>query len=322
MRRVRAFLFLAEEQLKRKSFWVFLIVIVLIGPVFVVLNSETNLAERELRPLLSESATVDHFKIGRSTLRGIYNKESIMLFRSPNSESAPDYPVSPAFVRNLSGFYRTLLPILMTVAGVLAFPSRRRLAAIRIVSPCGRWGCFLMIAGVLTLQVVLLGVLAGVSAALALALTKELASGTIWFVGQYYGAVIVYTLGFALVGFVIAELIRNRTVALLIGLVLVIGILPFISLGQGKLYTASLQWYSASGATGNPLLLAAGISALTPPEAALDRLLWKTQLARSPDDSRDTPLQRMLNWGSLAMFMGFWLAIIWFTFPHIPRKVS
>jgi hypothetical protein len=96
MRRVRAFLFLAETLLKQKSFLVFLVIIVLIGPVFVVLHSGTDLAEREMRPLLSESATVDHFKIGRGTPMAYANEETLLLFRSPDSESAPDFPLSPA----------------------------------------------------------------------------------------------------------------------------------------------------------------------------------------------------------------------------------
>ncbi len=351
MRRVRAFLFLAETLLKQKSFLVFLVIIVLIGPVFVVLHSGTDLAEREMRPLLSESATVDHFKIGRGTPMAYANEETLLLFRSPDSESAPDFPISPAFVASqqllspasrighstwsfpingsLSDVYRNLLPILMIVAGIMAFPSRRKLALLRVLLPNGRWSCFLMIAGVLTLQIILIGLLSGASTGLALALTQGAASGTIWFIGQYYGAIIVYALGFALIGFVIAELVRNRTVALLIGLVFAIGILPFASLSQAKLYIASLQWYSApsvSGATGNPLLLV-GISVLAPPETALDGLVWKIQsLGSGVEDpyGRDAHLryQRALNWGSLAAFMGFWFAISWCAFPRSDRTAS
>ena len=348
MRRFRAFLFLAETLLKQKAFWVFLVAIVLIGPVFVVLHSETNVAEREMRPLLSERVSVDHFKIGRTTSLGFANKESILLFRTPNTESAPSFPISPVFVSrwrwmptslrtdpsswsfpiigSLSNAYRNFLPLLMIVAGIMAFPSRRKLAVLRTLLPCDRWSCFLMITGVLALQVVLLGVLAGASTGLALALTPGSASGTTWFIGQYYGTIIVYALGFGLLGIVLAEFVRNRPIALLIGLVLIVGVWEYASPIPTTLY-ASLV-HTVTGKTlheagQNPILQDIAFL-LWPPQSAFDSsrlsIMMLVSEVEDPYVTRsDLGRGLLLALGALAAFASIWFVIGWLVFPRTAR---
>ncbi|MCK5586930.1 hypothetical protein KAJ02_12735 [Candidatus Bipolaricaulota bacterium] len=353
MRRFRAFAVLAEGQLKQKSFWIFLIMVVLIGPVFVVLHSETNLSEREMRPLLSESATIDHFDIGVSATGyiGRFRKSAILLFRNPDSESAPEFPISPAFVAgrrllppvsrtvhstwsfpltgSLSDFYRNLLPILMTVAGILAFPSRRRLALLRVLLPCGRWGCFLMMAAVLVLQITMIGILAGASTGLALGLTQGPASGTSWFVSEYFAAIIVYGIGFALLGFVVVELVRNRAVALLIGLILLVGVWEYAAPMSAKLYTSLVQ--SVTGKTllepgQNPVFGYIGFL-LLPPQNTFDSIGLTIQKLTSGVEDPYTPRSTVLRelaqlWARLVAFAGFWFAIGWIAFPRSARMIS
>jgi len=350
MRRFRAFLGFAGQHLRQPGFWIFLIAIVLIGPIFVLLHSETNLAEREMRPLLSESSSVEHFNTKMFTPWTYANKEAVLLFREPGSESSPEHPISPVFLAgwrllppvdwsrrstwslplngSLSDFYRWLFPILTTVAGILVFPSRRRFSVLRTLLPCGRWGCFFMIAGVLVLQIVLLGTLSGASTWLALILTQG-ASGTTWFVVEYFAVIIVYGLGFALLGIVVAELVRSRVIALLVGLVLVVVVWPFFSIGQTSLYVAVSQW---SGTIADPEPYQYPVHWITsillvPPESTFELLgITIERLASGYEDPYVTHsnirLGAALLGARLVAFAGFWFAIGWVAFPRTVRMMA
>ena len=353
MRRFRAFLVLAGQQLKQPWFWVFLILFVLLGPAFVLLHSGTDLAERELRPLLSESATIDHFNTGAAATGyiGGFQDSPIELFRTPNSESAPSLPISPVFVSrwrwmptslrtapstwsfpiigSLSNVYRNFLPFLMIVAGIMAFPSRRKLTVLRTLLPCDRWGCFLMITGALALQIAVLGVLAGASTGLALALAQGSSSGTIWFVGQYYGTIIVYALGFGLLGIVVAEFVRNRPIALLIGLVLIVGVWEYASPIPTTLYASLVHAVTGKALheVGQNLILQDIVFLLRPPQFAFDsNRLSIVTLASEVEDPYITRsnLRRglRLSWGALVAFASIWFVIGWFVFPRTVRMNS
>jgi len=347
MRRVRAFLFLAETLLKQKSFLVFLIVIVLIGPVFVVLNSETNLESRESRPLLSEKVSVNHFNIqgyGRA-LPG--SEAAILLFRDTPAELAPEFPLSPAFVTtgrlnplsalfvsppwstsgrgNIAQFYQVLFPLLMVVMGIVALPSRRKLTRLHIALPWGRWGCFILTAGVLVFQVSLLVIASGATTWLSLIATHGGTLASAAFVATYFAAILIYGLGFALLGFVLSELIRNRPIALLVGLVLIIGVWEFVSPLPARGYSSLIE-----SVTGSPPYKSQDFAItfvgqlLFSPGYALQAVTASAQtLSTKVDDpypSREV-LQGLLGQSfiGLTLFACFWLFVSWVAFPRTAR---
>ena len=340
MRPLRAFLFLVGAQLKQKSFWAFVIVFVLIGPVFVVLHSQKELDTRERRPLLSEKATVDHFDTSTYALATYGNKDTMLLFRSPASESILQAIISPAlstglqlmpassrtgyswwsFTANgsLSDFHRLLLPVFMALAGVLILPSRSRLAALRVLLPTGSWGCFLMVSGVLMLQIFLLGVMSGLATGLALILTQSAAPVTFVFIAGYFGGVVICGIGFAMIGLAAAGLIRNRSLALLIVLVLVIGVSPFVSLAQNRLFAAAARWspeISAVFLSPSPTLLYwVTSSILVPPQTTL---FWLSQIGQQMTFEISPMLILAQLWARLLVFAGFWFVMAWVRFSRM-----
>jgi len=348
MRRLRAFFALVESELKQPWLWVFLILIVLIGPTFVVLQSETDLPEREQRPLLSDSAMLDHFdKRVRKTTTYI-SDSPIMLFRDPVSQPAPGFPTSGVFavswqllpMSNLSSYTkwsfpwkgslvdanRDLLPILMIVIGILSFPARRRLNVLRIAAPCGRWGCFAMIVGFVCVQAVLVVLFSCVFTGLALMFTQAYATGMTGFITIYFSMTLLYGLGFALLGLLIAEVVQNRSVSLLIGLVVVIGVWEFASPMPVRFFRFAIQ--SVTGLSISAPLQHPAVrylhALLQPSEMQFESArLMLQQLASDSDvwivTRADLHRGLILPGAGLAGFAGFWVALGWLAFPRIVR---
>lgn len=336
MRRFRAFTFFAGNRLKRKSFWAFLAIAALVGPIYVILDSQTQLDVWENRPLLSETATVEHFNTGRSATGfvGGLRDAAVQLFRMSETETPFGNYVSPVFApgrlsrprkqwpssilplaasSTLFDFHRHILPILMLVIGILALPSRQRMSVLSRLLPCGRLGFFLMIVGSLVTHVALLVLLSDAFTAAALAITQGLPCATATSIARYSGMVFIYAMAFAFLGLVVGGVMRSRTIALMIGLALVIGVLPFASLAHARWYSVFLQWASApsaSAAMENPLLKL-GMSLLMPPQWALNGLPLQMQWGTST-----------VSWGALSLFMTFWLCIAWIAFPRLAKDVS
>jgi len=346
LRFFRAFLTLLEERLKLRSFIVFIVLAALVGPVFVVLNSEINLESRESRPLLSEKAAVRHFNTQR-TLPG--TESALLLFRDTPAELAPEFPISPAFVTagrldplstltmsppwstssrgNISQFYQVLFPLLMVVMGIVALPSRRKLARLHIALPWGRWGCFILTAGVLVFQVSLLVVASWVTTGLSLIATQGGTLASAGFVATYFAAILIYGLGFALLGFVLSELIRNHPIALLVGLVLIIGVWEFASPLPARGYSSLIE-----SVTGSPPYKSQDFAI-----AFVGQLLFSpgyavqvvTASARTLSTKVDDPypsreaLQGLLGQSfiGLALFACFWLYVSWIAFPRTARRL-
>ncbi|MBU1050694.1 hypothetical protein KKG90_11800 [Candidatus Bipolaricaulota bacterium] len=349
LRFFRAFLVLLEERLKLRSFIVFTVLAALVGPVFVVLNSVTNLESRESRPLLSEKASVNHFNIqgyGRA-LPG--SEGAILLFRESPTERAPEFPISPAFITNgrlnasstlftsppwstssrgnIADFYQVLFPLLMVVMGIVALPSRRKLALLHIALPWGRWGCFILTAGVLVFQVSLLVVASGSTTGLSLIATQGGTLASAGFVATYFTAILVYGLGFALLGFVLSEFIRNRPIALLVGLVLIIGIWVFVSPLPARGYasliksiTGSLPYQSQDFAIKLAWqLLQSPFYAVTNVARSAETLAAKVD---DPYRSRaDLHRALGLSFIGLGLFACFWLIVGWIGFPRTARRL-
>jgi hypothetical protein len=349
LRFFRAFLTLLEERLKLRSFIVFAVLAALVGPVFVVLNSETNLDSRESRPLLSEGASVNHFNI-QGYGRALPGSESaILLFRDTPTELAPGFPISPAFVTtgrlnplstlfksaswststrgNIPQFYLVLFPLLMVVMGIVALPSRRKLALLRIALPWGRWGSFILTAGVLVFQVSLLVIASGATTCLCLIATQGGTLASAGFVATYFAAILVYGLGFALLGFVLSELIRNRPIALLVGLVLIIVVWEFVSPLPARGYSSLIE-----SVTGSPPYKSQNFAItfvqqlLVSPRYALQVVTASAQtLSTKVDDphpSREA-LQGFLGQSfiGLSLFACFWLYVSWIAFPRTARRL-
>jgi hypothetical protein len=350
MRRLRAFRALAGIELTRGWFWVFLSLTALVGPAFVLLHARTEQATWEMRPLLSESATVDHFNTRGHSPTARADEGGILLFRTPSWGSSIQAPFSSAFRpgwhldpapdrrttagwtgslgslsthAGASDFHQLVLPVLMLVAGVLSFPSRRELTALRIILPAGRWGCFAMLSGVLAFQVLLLSAASGIGTVVTMLAISGPDWKTLAFCTAYFGAVFVYGLGFALLGLVIAELARRRSLALLLGLAFIVGVHPLTAYVQARLFVvgSQVQQLSQLDRIAPDSLLAWIANVYAPLSWTFERLYLGTQQLISglhADVFVTVPAGHdlMMWWCSLAVFAGSWFALGWLCFPR------
>lgn len=347
MKFFQAFFALLENRLKRRSFVVFIVLTALVGPMFVILNSVTDLEDRQSRPMLSQSATVNHFN---RQVRGMGlpgSESAVLLFRDGTAEPAPEFAISTAFITDrrldasstlfkrvpwstsdrgsVVNFYRVLFPLLMVVMGIVALPSRRKLALLHIVTPWGRWGCFILIAGVLVIQVSLLIIASGAATGLSLIATQAGTLASAGFVATTFAAILIYGLGFALLGFVLSELIRNRPIAMLVGLVLIIGVWEFVSPLPAQGYASLIESitgslpYQSQDSTVKLVdqLLQSPLYALTHVAGIAEGL------SSTGDDpyrsQRDLQESLIIPFIGLALFSCFWLYVSWIAFPRPTR---
>jgi hypothetical protein len=255
MRLLHAFIGLTKSDACRRSFWRLAAVVFLMAFAFVFFRVVTERPVYELRPILSERATVTHFNTRHSS--SLIDGEAVQLFRTPDEEfpdesllvsifkvtgSSPLRPLGSGTATwatllrgNLSEVHRLLLPILMAIVGVLAAPSARRSDLLRTVMPCGRWGCYGLTIAALAVRVALLSLAAAVGVLVVLPWLRGSALASLGFVLGYCGAVFAYGLGFALFGFTLAEIVRDRRWAALTALALLLVVAPWVALAQVRL---------------------------------------------------------------------------------------
>ncbi len=350
MRWLRTYGSLIRADLTRGPLWWFLLAVALVGPCFVVFHVVTDRTTWEPKPILSEPASIEHFDTSMSLLSYL-NGEAVGLFQSPQVESSTDLPFPRAFligwalvpasnrldvgtstwslpnVGSALDFYRLIFPILMAIAGVLALPSRRRLSLLRTVVPSGRWGCFLLFSGRLLLEVALLGAITAVLLGAAMSLIGQPASGA-WLFGLRYGALLtVYGAGFALFGLTVAQVVRRRSIALLVAAALLIGVAPFVSIGQSHLQDALVDAFpaivSSQPSESPPAVSWITSSVLVPPQDTLYQLAQRTWI--EVPESWQAGIARFAMpslaslWVRLIWFVAFWWLIGW---AVTPRRVE
>lgn len=311
---LHALLGLAKMDAYRRSYWGMTIIVFLMAFVFVLFHVVTDRPAHELRPILSERATVTHFDTRHPSLR--IDGEAVQLFRTPNEElpdasslvpmfqvsgSSPLRPLGSGTTTwatllrgNLFEVHRLLLPILIAIVGVLAAPSARRSDLFRTVMPCGRWGCYGLLITLLALRVALLSLAVGVGIFVLAPWLQSDAVASLVFVLGYCGAVFAYGLGFALFGFALAEIVRDRRMAALIAVALLLVVAPWVALAQSYINAWIAQATSGFPALQSPShpLVWVRSAILSPPKttfAWITHLLLRQARAASIVTTSSTP---------------------------------
>ncbi len=342
MRLLHALIGLTKSDACRRSFWGFAGIAFLLSFAFVLLHVLTDQSTYELRPILSEPATVTHFNTRH--LSSWINGEAVGLFRTPNVEHADESSLVPIFryvsfcpLRpfrsgtttwatllhgNLFEVHRLLLPVLMAVVGVLAALSARRSDLLRTVMPCGRWGCYGLAVAVLAARVALLSLAA---AAGVLVLSPWLDGSTVpslGFVLGYCGAVFAYGLGFALFGFTLAETVRDRRWAALAAVALLLVVAPWVALAQGRIdawISQASRGLSALQSPGHPLVWVRS-AILTPPRTTFARITY-LMLADAAGTSTTAVASTYARLGVQFLFpIALWLALGGVAFSRLVRR--
>jgi len=344
MRLLHALVGLTKIDAHRRSFWGLTIVTFLMAFVFVLLHVLTDQSAVELRPILSERATVTHFDT-RHAIWGI--EDGIAeLFRTPDAELSDESPLSSIFgferashlqpfrsgnatwVKSIRGnlfeVHRMLLPLLMTIIGVLAAPSARRSALLRTMMPCGRWGGYGLVIVALATRVALLSLAAAVGALILLPWLRESAVASLGFLSGYCGAIFAYGFGFALFGFTVGGIVRDRRLGALVAIAALLVVAPWVALAQGRIdawISQAASGFLALQSPSHPLYWVRK-AILIPTETTFG---WITQvmLARTMEGQVASGLQAVATghlWFRFALFIGWWAVLGGAVFPHSVRR--
>jgi len=344
MRLLHAFIGLAKSDAYRRSFWRWTAIVFLMAFVFVFFRAVTERPVYELRPILSERATVTHFNTRHLSSR--IDGEAVQLLRTSN-EKLPDAsllvpifqvrgssPLRPLgsvtdtwatlLCGNLFEVHRLLLPVLMAIVGVLAAPSARRSDLLCTVMPCGRWGCYGLAVAVLAVRVALLSLATAVGVLVLLPWLRGSALASLGFVLAYCCAVFAYGLSFALFGFTLAEIVRDRRMAALIALALLVVVAPWVALAQGRLNVWIAQATSGFPALQSPShpLVWVRSAILTPLKTTFEWIPL-VMLADAAGTSATTAASTYGRLGVQFLFpIGFWLALGGAAFSRSVRRRS
>jgi hypothetical protein len=342
MRPLNALAHVTGTELRQRSFWLLLAIVALMGPAFILFGALTDHPVMELRPVLSEPASIADFSSQSNA--SWTNEEARELFRTPesvpSSESSFFQIFGPGDSSSLSprrifaapwettirgslfDIHRLLLPILMAIVGVLAAPSTRRFALLRIMLPYGRFGRYGAIVIPLVIQVAWIG-LAG-AAGVCLTLLGLGSNVSMVFIIEYFGAVFAYGLSAALFGLTVAEVVRDRGIAVLLSIVLLIAVAPWLARGLSRIDAWVVQATSSipnAGTAGHPLYWVR-TAILTPPRTTfvwITRTLMLSAAGASPYN--ESAALMLANWGfRLLVAIGIWFAAGAVAFQRMDRR--